>query len=75
MCAGPKRRACAGQGVDVARGRATDDGGPEGRKGLLSRERGTIFKKWTNRAAVCVAFPNSYYIGMSNLAVHLLYRS
>ena len=23
---------------------------------------------------VCVAYPNTYYIGMSNLAVHLLYR-
>jgi len=44
------------------------------RRGVLSREQGTVFKKWTNRAPVCVAFPNSYYIGMSNLAVHLLYR-
>ena len=45
-----------------------------GRKELLSRERGSVLKKWTNRAPVCVAFPNTYYIGMSNLAVHLLYR-
>ncbi len=44
------------------------------RKELLSRERGTILKKWTNRVPVCVAYPNTYYIGMSNLAVHLLYR-
>ncbi len=43
------------------------------RKELLSRERGTVLKKWTNRVPVCVAYPNTYYIGMSNLAVHLLY--
>jgi radical SAM superfamily enzyme YgiQ (UPF0313 family) len=45
------------------------------REFLLSRERGTVFKKWTNRVSVCVVFPNSYYIGMSNLAVHLLYEA
>jgi radical SAM superfamily enzyme YgiQ (UPF0313 family) len=41
---------------------------------MLSRERGTVLKKWTNRVPVCVVYPNTYYIGMSNLAVHLLYR-
>jgi radical SAM superfamily enzyme YgiQ (UPF0313 family) len=45
-----------------------------GRKELLSRERGCVLKKWTNRSPVCVVFPNTYYIGMSNLAVHLIYR-
>jgi radical SAM superfamily enzyme YgiQ (UPF0313 family) len=44
------------------------------RKEILSRERGAVLKKWTNRVPVCVAYPNTYYIGMSNLAVHLLYR-
>ena len=44
------------------------------RRETLSHERGTVQKKWTNRVPVCIAFPNSYYIGMSNLAVHLLYR-
>ena len=44
------------------------------RKEILSRERGCVLKKWTNRVPVCVAYPNTYYIGMSNLAVHLLYR-
>jgi radical SAM superfamily enzyme YgiQ (UPF0313 family) len=39
------------------------------------RERGAILKRWTNRAPVCVAYPNSYYVGMSNLAVHMLYRT
>ncbi len=45
------------------------------RSELLSREHGTVFKKWTNRVPVCVVFPNTYYIGMSNLAVHLLYAT
>ncbi len=45
------------------------------RSELLSREHGTVFKKWTNRVPVCVVFPNTYYIGMSNLAVHLLYAA
>lgn len=44
------------------------------RREILSHERGTVRKKWTNRVPVCVAFPNSYYVGMSNLAVHSLYR-
>ncbi len=46
----------------------------EERKETFRRERGTVLKKWTNRVPVCVAYPNTYYIGMSNLAVHLLYR-
>ena len=44
------------------------------RKEILSRERGAVLKKWTNKVPVCVVYPNTYYIGMSNLAVHLLYR-
>lgn len=39
----------------------------------LSRERGTIIKKWHGKTPVCIVYPNSYYIGMSNLAVHILY--
>lgn len=37
-------------------------------------EQGTVFKKWTSRVPVSVVYPNTYYIGMSNLAVHLLYQ-
>ncbi len=43
-------------------------------KGIAGSERGAIVKKWTDKTPVCVAFPNTYYVGMSNLAVHLLYR-
>jgi radical SAM superfamily enzyme YgiQ (UPF0313 family) len=46
-----------------------------GRKDLLASESGTIVKKWGNKTPVCVVFPNTYYTGMSNLAVHLLYKT
>lgn len=38
-------------------------------------ERGACIKKWRDRIPVCIVFPNTYYIGMSNLAVHLLYKT
>jgi radical SAM superfamily enzyme YgiQ (UPF0313 family) len=41
----------------------------------LAQERGAIVKKWHGKTPVCVVFPNSYYIGMSNLAVHILYAA
>jgi radical SAM superfamily enzyme YgiQ (UPF0313 family) len=34
-----------------------------------------VIKKWKDRIPVCVAYPNAYYVGMSNLAVHLLYST
>lgn len=37
-------------------------------------EKGLILKKWKNRVPVCVVYPDSYYVGMSNLALHILYR-
>lgn len=41
---------------------------------FLSSETGAIIKKWGNKIPVCVVFPNSYYVGMSNLATHMLYK-
>ena len=38
-------------------------------------ERGIIVKEWTGRVPVCVTYPNTYFIGMSNLAIHLLYKT
>jgi radical SAM superfamily enzyme YgiQ (UPF0313 family) len=38
-------------------------------------ERGVLIKSWRHRTPVAVVFPNSYYIGMSNLAVHILYKT
>jgi radical SAM superfamily enzyme YgiQ (UPF0313 family) len=40
----------------------------------LSREQGTIIKDWGGRVPIALVYPNSYYIGMSNLGVHALYR-
>ena len=39
----------------------------------LSREQGTITKDWGGRIPIAVIYPNSYYIGMSNLGVHAIY--
>ncbi len=41
---------------------------------VVSGERFAIRKDWKGRIPVAVVFPNSYYIGMSNLAVHALYK-
>ncbi len=40
----------------------------------LSRERGSIHKDWGGRIPVALVYPNSYYVGMSNLGVHAIYR-
>ncbi|HRW10537.1 MAG TPA: hypothetical protein P5121_35785, partial [Caldilineaceae bacterium] len=38
-------------------------------------ETGTIQKEWGGRIAVALTMPNSYYVGMSSLALQLLYRT
>jgi radical SAM superfamily enzyme YgiQ (UPF0313 family) len=40
-----------------------------------ANERGVIVKEWAGKIPVCVVYPNTYFIGMSNLAVHLLYKT
>lgn len=47
---------------------------PGGQKSLLSSETGTIVKNWRGRIAACIVFPNAYYVGMSSLATHMLYK-
>ena len=39
----------------------------------LSEERGTIHKEWGAKTTLCLAFPNRYYTGMSNLGFQTLY--
>jgi len=39
----------------------------------LSREKGTILKDWGGRLPIALIYPNSYYIGMSNLGIHTIY--
>ncbi len=41
---------------------------------LLENERGTIRKDWGGKLPIALVFPNTYYLGMSSLAVHTLYR-
>jgi radical SAM superfamily enzyme YgiQ (UPF0313 family) len=40
----------------------------------LSREQGTVIKDWGGRVPIALVYPNSYYLGMSNLGVHAVYR-
>ncbi|MFC1873297.1 B12-binding domain-containing radical SAM protein [Chloroflexota bacterium] len=42
-------------------------------RGRLSREQGAIVKDWGGRLPVAVVYPNRYYVGMSNLGLHVLY--
>ena len=44
------------------------------RKQILSREEGTVFKDWGGRLPVALIYPNSYYLGMSNLGIHVIYK-
>ncbi len=39
----------------------------------LSREQGTIIKDWGGRIPIALIYPNSYYVGMSNLGLHAIY--
>lgn len=41
---------------------------------LLEKETGTVYRDWGGRLAIALAFPNSYYVGMSSLALQILYR-
>ena len=43
-------------------------------KHTLSRETGTIIKDWGGRLPVALVYPNSYYLGMSNLGIHAIYK-
>jgi len=43
-------------------------------KEILEKERGTVQKKWGGKIAVCLIYPNSYHVGMSNLGFQTLYQ-
>ena len=40
----------------------------------LLHEEGTISKDWGGRLPVALIYPNSYYLGMSNLGIHAIYK-
>ena len=47
----------------------------KGRPGARTlKEDGTIVKDWGGRLPVALIYPNSYYLGMSNLGVHAIYK-
>ena len=39
----------------------------------LNGERGTIYKDWGGRIHIALIYPNSYYLGMSNLGFQTIY--
>jgi radical SAM superfamily enzyme YgiQ (UPF0313 family) len=38
------------------------------------REEGAIGKDWGGRLPIALIYPNSYYLGMSNLGIHAIYK-
>ncbi|MBF0457505.1 MAG: radical SAM protein [Nitrospirae bacterium] len=45
----------------------------ENRQHLLDRETGTVYKDHGGKTRVCLAYPNTYRIGMSSLGFRLVY--
>ncbi|MEW6376262.1 MAG: TIGR03960 family B12-binding radical SAM protein [Thermodesulfobacteriota bacterium] len=43
-------------------------------KTILGKERGTVRKPWGGRITICLIYPNSYHVGMSNLGFQTLYH-
>jgi len=47
---------------------------PYDSKTILARDQGTIIKDWGGRLPVALVYPNTYYLGMSNLGMHAIYH-
>jgi radical SAM family uncharacterized protein len=43
-------------------------------KGVLEKEKGAVQKPWGGKISICLLYPNSYHVGMSNLGFQTLYR-
>ncbi|MBM4347332.1 MAG: TIGR03960 family B12-binding radical SAM protein [Deltaproteobacteria bacterium] len=43
-------------------------------KAILEKERGAIQKPWGGRISICLLYPNSYHVGMSNLGFQTVYQ-
>jgi radical SAM superfamily enzyme YgiQ (UPF0313 family) len=39
----------------------------------LAREQGAVIKDWGGKLPIALVYPNSYYVGMSNLGIHAIY--
>jgi len=46
----------------------------EAARRVLETERGAIIQDWGGKVPVALAYPNTYAVGMSSLAIHGLYR-
>lgn len=56
------------------RGQRTPTRGQTGHQ-PAPQETGAVNKEWGGRLAVALTMPNTYYVGMSSLALQLLYRT
>ena len=43
-------------------------------KRVLEKEKGTVRKPWGGKYSICLIYPNSYHVGMSNLGFQTLYH-
>ena len=43
-------------------------------KHILERERGTVQKTWGGKNSICLIYPNTYHVGMSNLGFQTVYQ-
>ncbi len=43
-------------------------------KAVLEKERGVVRKTWGGKITVCLLYPNTYHVGMSNLGFQTLYQ-
>ena len=43
-------------------------------KKIIAQEEGAILKNWGGKLPVALVWPNSYRVGMSSLALHIVYR-
>ena len=43
-------------------------------KRILEKEKGTVRKPWGGKYSICLIYPNSYHVGMSNLGFQTLYH-
>ncbi|MCC7354658.1 MAG: radical SAM protein [Anaerolineae bacterium] len=44
-------------------------------RNVLSKESGVTFKDWGGRIPIALAYANTYYVGMSSLALQVIYRA
>jgi radical SAM family uncharacterized protein len=43
-------------------------------KGILEKEKGVVQKPWGGKITICLLYPNSYHVGMSNLGFQTIYQ-